>query len=360
MTVTAAEDAAMVRALSLASSNEFRPGPNPRVGCVLLDSAGATISEGLHRGAGTPHAEVDALTKAGGNARGATAVVTLEPCDHTGRTGPCTGALIDAGVSRVVFAQADPNPQASNGAWTLRRAGVDVHGGLRSAEAFELNRAWSFAVTHGRPYVTWKYAATLDGRSAAADGSSRWISSQASRADAHRLRARCDAIMVGTNTIVGDDPQLTARDSAGRPVAHQPLRVIVGERTLAAGHRVFDSAAETLHLQTRDLTEVLAELHRLERRHIFLEGGPTLAAAFLRAGLVDEIVAYLAPAFLGSGRPAIGPLGITSMSDILTFAMTDVTVIPPTSPTDDANIRVTMRGSVKPINEEGQSSCLPE
>lgn len=360
MIVTAAEDAAMTRALSLASSPDFRPGPNPRVGCVLLDPEGATISEGWHRGAGTPHAEADALSKAGASARGATAVVTLEPCDHSGRTGPCTRALIDAGVSRVVFAQSDPNPQASKGAQTLRAAGVDVVGGHRSAEAAELNRAWSFAVTHGRPYVTWKYAATLDGRSAAVDGTSAWITSRAARSDTHRLRGECDVIMVGTNTVVVDDPQLTVRDSDGHAVAHQPLRVIVGERPLSASHRVFDDAADTLHLQTRDSAQVLAELHRLERRHVFLEGGPIVAAAFLRAGVVDEIVGYLAPALLGAGRSAIGPLGIESMTDILRFTMTDVTVIPPAIPTDEANIRVTMRGSVQQHNVEDPCICSPE
>ena len=191
MTTTAErrrERRAMGRALALAASPGVPLGPNPRVGCVILDEHGDEVAEGFHRGAGTPHAEVDALPEAGEAARGATAVVTLEPCNHTGRTGPCAGALVEAGVRRVVFAQADTNPVAAGGAQTLRDAGVEVEGGLLADRARALNRAWTFAVEHGRPFVTWKFATTLDGRSAAADGTSRWVSSRAARLDTHRLR----------------------------------------------------------------------------------------------------------------------------------------------------------------------------
>src|SRR6188472_4044381 len=173
MGFTAAEQRAMRRALELARTPGVPLGPNPRVGCVLLDADGAEIAEGYHRGAGTPHAEAVALAEVGADARGATAVVTLEPCNHTGRTGPCSQALIEAGVTRVVFAQPDPNPVARGGETALRDAGVEVAFGLLEREARAVNRAWTFAVEHGRPFVTWKYAATLDGRSAAADGSSR-------------------------------------------------------------------------------------------------------------------------------------------------------------------------------------------
>ena len=168
-----AETAAMRRALDLAATPGVPLGPNPRVGCVLLDDAGVTVAEGFHRGAGTAHAEADALARAGAAARGTTAVVTLEPCNHTGRTGPCAQALLDAGVRRVVHAQADPNPVARGGADTLRAAGVDVASGLLEDEARALNRTWTFAMDHGRPFVTWKLATSLDGRSAAADGTSR-------------------------------------------------------------------------------------------------------------------------------------------------------------------------------------------
>ena len=175
------EQAAMRRALALAVTDGVPLGPNPRVGCVLLDADGRTIAEGYHRGAGSPHAEADALAQAGDAARGATAVVTLEPCNHTGRTGPCAQALVDAGVRRVVVAQRDTNPVATGGIDTLLAAGVEVEVGLLADQARAVNRVWTFAVEHGRPFVTWKFATTLDGRSAAADGTSRWVSSRAAR-----------------------------------------------------------------------------------------------------------------------------------------------------------------------------------
>ena len=294
-----AEHDAMVRALLLAATPGMPLGPNPRVGCVLLDVAGATVAEGFHRGAGTAHAEADALAQAGSAASGTTAVVTLEPCNHTGRTGPCAQALLDAGVRRVVYAQSDPNAVAAGGAETLRAAGVDVHGGLLAENAALLNRAWAFGLIHERPFVTWKFATTLDGRSAAADGTSRWVSNREAREDTHRLRALSDTMLVGSNTVAVDDPLLTVRDHLGDPLPHQPLRVVMGERDLPADRQVFDAQAETLHLRTRDPQAALAELFGLGRRHVFIEGGPTLAAAFVGAGLVDEIVAYVAPMLLG-------------------------------------------------------------
>lgn len=336
MGFSVAEHDAMRRALELAVTPGVPLGPNPRVGCVLLDATGATIAEGHHRGAGTPHAEAVALGRAGEAARGATAVVTLEPCNHTGRTAPCAEALVAAGVRRVVFAQADPNPVAAGGAATLTEAGIDVERGLLADDARAVNRVWTFAVEHGRPFVTWKFATTLDGRSAAADGSSRWVSSPAARADTHRLRARCDVMLVGTGTVEVDDPLLTVRDAADRPLAHQPLRVVMGERDLDPGRRVFNADADTLHLRTRDPHRALAELHARDRQHVFLEGGPTLAAAFLRAGLVDEIVVYVAPMLLGAGRSAVADLGITTIADALRPRVTDITVLDG----DDPDVRL--------------------
>jgi diaminohydroxyphosphoribosylaminopyrimidine deaminase / 5-amino-6-(5-phosphoribosylamino)uracil reductase len=338
-----AEHAAMRRALALAASDGVPLGPNPRVGCVLLDAEGHTLAEGHHRGAGSPHAEADALARAGDSARGATAVVTLEPCNHTGRTGPCVQALVAAGVRRVVVAQRDTNPVATGGVDTLRAAGVEVETGLLAEEARAVNRVWTFAVEHGRPFVTWKFATTLDGRSAAADGTSRWVSSRAARRDTHRLRALCDTVLVGTNTVAVDNPLLTVRDEEDRPVARQPLRVVMGERALDPAHRVFGPEAETLHLHTRDPGAALAELFARDRQHVFLEGGPTLAAAFVGAGLVDEVVAYVAPMLLGAGRPAVGDLGITTITDALHLGVTDVTVLEPAYAGDDTDVRITMR-----------------
>lgn len=343
VTESPAELAAMLRALDLAVADDAPLGPNPRVGCVLISPEGRRIAEGHHRGAGTPHAEIDALTAAGDLAEGATAVVTLEPCNHRGRTGPCAEALIAAGVRRVVFAQADPNPEAAGGGRRLRDAGVDVEGGLLADDAAEVNHHWTFAVTQGRPYVTWKFAATLDGRTAADDGSSRWVSSGAARADAHGLRARCDAIVAGTGTVAVDDPHLTVRDRDGALVGTQPLRLVMGLRDLRPGSRVFDDAAETLHLRTRDPRAALAELHRRQRRHALLEGGPTLAAAFLREGLIDEVVAYVAPKLLGAGSPVIGGLGISSIGDAVHLTLVDATTLPPLETGDPPNLRLTLR-----------------
>jgi len=324
---TDTELAAMRHALALARTPDLPLGPNPRVGAVIVDASGATVGEGFHLGAGTPHAEVVALRQAGAAARGGTVVVTLEPCNHIGRTGPCTQALIDAGVRRVVFAQHDLNPAADGGTEAMRAAGVEVEDGVLAEEAEAINETWTFSVRQQRPFVTWKFAATLDGRSAAADGSARWITGPEARADVHRLRASCDTVLVGTGTVEADNPRLTARDEHDRPKPpdRQPLRVVMGHRELDPDSRVFDGSARTVVLPTHDPRLALAALYAVERQHVFLEGGPTLAAAFLSAGLVDEVIAYVAPALLGSGSHAIGDLGIRSMEQIRRFRLVEAT-----------------------------------
>lgn len=347
---TEGERRAMQRALRLAATPGVPLGPNPRVGCVLLDAEGEVLAEGYHRGAGTAHAEVAALREAGDSARGATAVVTLEPCNHTGRTGPCVDALLAAGVRRVVYAQGDPNPVAAGGEQRLRAAGVEVSGGLLETEARSLNRAWTFALEHRRPFVTWKLATTLDGRSAAADGTSRWISSAPARRDSHRLRAECDVMLVGTGTVAIDDPRLTVRDELDQPVAHQPLRAVMGTRDLEPDRRVLDDQAETLLLVTHDPHAALETLYDHDRRHVFLEGGPTLAGVFLRAHLVDEVVAYVAPQLLGAGQTAVGDLGITTMDDAYRLEVVDVAVIGSGSET---NLRLTLRPPTVPARPQG-------
>jgi len=321
----------MRQALDLARSPDAAVGPNPRVGCVILGPDGDVIASGYHRGAGHAHAEIVALAAASDRARGATAVVTLEPCNHTGRTGPCSQALRDAGIARVVFGQPDENLVARGGADTLRAGGVDVEGGVLADEARMVNPIWTFAVETGRPYVTWKFAATLDGRSAAADGTSRWITSAEARADVHRLRAECDAILVGTGTALADDPQLTVRDGNGRPLdrRYQPLRVVMGLRDVPAGAAVLDDAAETVRLVTRDPADALKQLADRDRQHVWLEGGPTLAGAFWQAGLVDRVIAYLAPALLGSGVAALADAGVRTISEAIRLELIDVTRIGP-------------------------------
>jgi diaminohydroxyphosphoribosylaminopyrimidine deaminase / 5-amino-6-(5-phosphoribosylamino)uracil reductase len=341
MTISEAERSAMRRALALAVTPGVPLGPNPRVGCVLLAPDGTTVAEGFHRGAGGPHAEVEALREAGDAARGTTAVVTLEPCNHTGRTGPCSEALVAAGVRRVVFAQADTNPVAVGGAARLREAAVEVESGLLAEDAQAVNRTWTFALEHGRPYVTWKFATTLDGRSAAADGTSRWVSSRAARLDTHRLRGLCDTMLVGTSTVEVDDPELTVRDELDRPVPVQPLRAVMGLRDLPADRRVLDDRAATVRLRTRDPEDALARLYELDRQHVFLEGGPSLARAFLQAGLVDEVVAYVAPMLLGAGTSAVADLGVTTISGARHLRVDDVHVLPG-QVGEDTNVRLTM------------------
>lgn len=310
--------------------------PNPRVGCVVTDVAGTVVGVGHHRGAGTPHAEVDALAQAGVLARGGTAHVTLEPCDHAGRTGPCTQALLTAGIVRVVYAVADPDPAAAGGGATLATAGVTVEAGVREAEAEQLNASWLHTRRTGRPWVVAKSASSLDGRVAAADGSSRWITGPAARADVHALRARCGAVVVGTGTALADDPRLTVRGPDGTDAARQPLRVVVGHRALPVGSHLLDGSAETLVLANRDPAEVLDALHGRGIHRVLLEGGPTLMAAFLRAGLVDEVVAYLAPALLGAGPSVTADLGIATIADAVRLQPTDVTVLGP-------DVRITAR-----------------
>ncbi len=301
--------------------------PNPRVGAVVTDAYGAVVGQGFHAGAGTAHAEVVALSEAGEMARGGAAYVTLEPCAHTGRTGPCTDALLVSGIARVFYAQADPTPVAGGGAERLRDAGVDVLGGVLAGEAEALNSAWTFAHRHGRPMVTWKLATTLDGRAAATDGTSRWITGEAARADVHDLRASCEAVLVGTGTALADDASLTARHPDGSLRARQPLRVVMGRRSLPAGATLLDESAPTLHLTTHDPRLALQALWDKGIRHVLLEGGPTLAAAFLRAGVVDEVVAYVAPVLLGAGHPTVGDLGITTIDSALRLEPVDVTVL---------------------------------
>lgn len=341
----------MAQAVRLAAHGLGATAPNPVVGCVLLDSAGDVVGRGWHQRAGGPHAEVLALREAGAAARGGTAVVTLEPCRHTGRTGPCVQALLQAGVARVVYAVADPTPAAAGGGQALAAAGVDVEQGLLETEAAEVNAAWLHSVRTGRPLVTWKLAATLDGRSAAADGSSRWITSPQARADVHLLRARSDAVVVGVGTVLADDPALTVRTLPGDGPAgaqdgvkqpRRPLRVVLdADGRTPADARVRDGQAPTLVLTRAeagsgrggrgvDLPSALAVLHERGVLSVLLEGGPTLAGAFVDEGLVDRVVAYLAPALLGRGTAAlITSLTGASMAAVRRLQLTDVTRVGP-------------------------------
>jgi diaminohydroxyphosphoribosylaminopyrimidine deaminase/5-amino-6-(5-phosphoribosylamino)uracil reductase len=334
---------AMRRAVELSRAALGTTSPNPPVGAVVLDADGTVVGEGWTRPPGGPHAEVVALQQAGERGRGGTAVVTLEPCRHTGRTGPCTQALLDAGVSRVVFACSDATPDAAGGAAALRDAGVEVEQVLADEVAHGPLEAWLTSRRTGRPFVTWKYAATLDGRSAAADGTSRWITGEQSRADVHRLRSEVDAVVAGVGTVLADDPLLTTRPDPG----HQPLRVVVDSRArtpltaralsgprpavVAVRSDVGDGTyPDQLSLPGDDdgRVDLPALLHALAERDVvsvLLEGGPTLAGAFVAQGLVDRVVGYVAPALLGSGPSALQDAGVGTIAATHRLRLDDVT-----------------------------------
>lgn len=330
----------MSRALQLARRGLYTTDPNPRVGCVIV-ADGDVVGEGWHERVGEAHAEIIALAAAGERARGATAYVTLEPCCHTGRTGPCVNALIQAGVACVVAAMTDPNPLvAGQGLARLREAGIAAESGVLEAEAAALNPGFIKRMMRGLPFVRLKIAASLDGRTALASGESQWITGPAARADGHRLRARSSAVMVGIGTALADDPRLTARDT-GFAVERQPLRVVLdGDGRLPAAARLLndggqtlvfsatDSAAATMNAAAAniervgrrgdhlDLEAVLRRLAELECNEVLVEAGAKLNGALLEAGLVDEIVVYLAPTLLGdAGRGMFALPGLATLAD---------------------------------------------
>ena len=341
-----AEDVSfMARALALAARGVASTEPNPAVGCVIVKD-GVAVGEGFTQPAGGNHAEIEALNAAGTKACGATVYVSLEPCAHTGRTGPCTTALIAAGVARVVFALEDPNPQvAGTGARTLIEAGIRVDFPLLPEEAERLNRGFVSRMRRGRPWIRCKMAASLDGRTALANGASQWITGDAARRDVHRWRAQSAAVMTGIGTLLADDPALTARADDLEIEVLQPKRVIIdsnlrtpptaktlgleGEVMVFAGPPAdSDAAARRKALQDAgarleivaasprcDLAVVVRRLTELEINSVWLEAGPTLAGAMLAAGLVDELILYLAPCLLGHDARALFELPLLEQLD---------------------------------------------
>jgi diaminohydroxyphosphoribosylaminopyrimidine deaminase/5-amino-6-(5-phosphoribosylamino)uracil reductase len=316
----------MRRALELAQRGSGRVSPNPLVGAVVVID-NAIVGEGWHEGPGTPHAEAMALAEAGSRARGATVYCSLEPCDHSGRTPPCTLALIDAAIVRVVAATQDPNPIVDGRGFAhLREAGIAVEVGVLEADARRSNAAFERHVTTGRPFVTLKMATSLDGKVAARDGSSKWISGVASRQDAHRLRAANDAILIGAGTVIADDPSLTVRGEAN--TGRAPLRVVVDTAgRIPVTSAVLDDTAPTLVVTTSaarssvvaawraagaevvsfdaddngsvPLAHVLADLGKRDVQGLLVEGGPTVAWSFVRDELIDRVVFYIAPKLVG-------------------------------------------------------------
>ena len=315
---------AMRRAIALAANGPSN-GVNPQVGCVVLNSAGTIIAEGWHRGAGTAHAEVDALSQlTPEEAQGSTFVVTLEPCNHTGRTGPCAVALIEAGVGKVVYAATDPGHASSGGAQRLRDAGIEVIGGVLEENVEELLEEWMLSARLGRPHVTVKWAASLDGRAAAQDGTSQWISGPESRVRVHQQRSAADAIVVGTGTVLADNPSLTARAPEGVLHVHQPVPVIIGSRNIPGDALVHQHPLEPLIIGHNDLHAALSEMYANGIRSIFVEGGPTLASAFIAEGLADRLYIYLAPVLLGGEKVALGDLGVNTLSERIDLEISSV------------------------------------
>jgi diaminohydroxyphosphoribosylaminopyrimidine deaminase/5-amino-6-(5-phosphoribosylamino)uracil reductase len=301
----------MQRAIALSEKGLGRTAPNPIVGAVIIGADGSVIAEGFHDRHKSPdHAEVVALKIAGEKARGATMYVTLEPCNHTGTTGPCTQVIIDAGIKSVVYAVADPNPEAAGGAAALKAAGIEVVAGVGVDEASYSNRAWLTKIIKGRPFITWKVAATLDGKIAALDGTSKWITNEASRADVQKVRRSVDAIMVGTQTVIADDPHLIPRDGLA---ASNPLRIVCGTQVLPQGAQVLDGAAPTKVIASKDLDVVATELLATGVNHILLESGPTLASAMLHACMLDELMIYQGPSLLGAGKNFVADLGALTL-----------------------------------------------
>lgn len=352
----------MARALRLAARGRFTTHPNPNVGCVIVKD-GEIVGEGFHYRAGEPHAEVHALRMAGERAKGATAYVTLEPCSHHGRTPPCCDALIAAGVVRVVAAMQDPNPQvAGRGLYRLQQEGIDVSHGLMMGEAEALNKGFLKRMRTGFPYIQLKMGASLDGRTAMASGESQWITSPQARRDVQRLRAQSHAILTSSATVLADDPALTVRwDELTHDIQarypqenlRQPLRIVIdSQNRVTPQHRIVQQAGETLFARTRqdsrewpenvrtlqipehkghlDLVVLMMQLGKQQVNSIWVEAGPALAGALLQAGLVDELIVYIAPKLLGSDARGLCALpGLEKLADAPHFKFNEIRHVGP-------------------------------
>ncbi len=293
--------------------------PNPNVSAAIYGADGSLIADGFHnRTISVDHAEVIALKKAGAAARGATMVVSLDPCAHTGTTPPCVQAIIDAGISTVIYAVADPNPIAAGGAEKLADAGIAVEY-RESKELSYVQRAWLHKEKTGRPLMLWKVATTLDSKVAASDGTSQWITGPESRADVQELRAQSDAILIGTNTALVDNPHLIPRGHTARPV-----RIISGEQEVPATNRVFDNEARTISVKSKSIPELMKVLSDEGFSQVLVEAGPTLGSALMASGNIDELIIYQAPKMLGAGKEFVSRLGISTLADHLELELLSV------------------------------------
>lgn len=306
---------AMAHANKISELGLGKSAPNPIVGAVILSDTGQFISEGFHHNLeGGKHAEVRALEEAGQAARGATLILTLEPCSHQGKTPPCTEAIIAAGIKKVIYAVSDPNPIAQGGARRLQAARIEVEQGVLADEVAFTNRAWLGKIKNRRPYITLKIATTLDGRLAAADGSSKWITHEISRGDVAELRSQCDAIVTGTGTVIADDPSLTVRGVEREGFEFKPTRVVIGKRSIPTGAKILDSTAETIEIKSHDLSQLLEVAREKGWNRILVEAGAKLNTAFFKARLFDEIYIYQAPTFLGGSYNFTEDIGVENLN----------------------------------------------
>jgi diaminohydroxyphosphoribosylaminopyrimidine deaminase/5-amino-6-(5-phosphoribosylamino)uracil reductase len=293
--------------------------PNPNVSAAIYGADQKLIADGFHnRTNSVDHAEVIALKKAGAAARGATLVVSLEPCAHTGATPPCIDAIIEAGITKVIYAVADPNPLAAGGAQKLIDAGIVVEH-RESAELEFVQRAWLHKERTGRPLMVWKVATTLDSKVAASDGTSQWITGPESRDDVQALRAQSDAILIGTNTALVDNPHLIPRGHAVRPV-----RIVCGEQVVPPTHRIFDSEARTISVKSKSIPELIKVLSDEGFNQVLVEAGPTLGSALMASGKIDELIMYQAPKMLGAGKEFVSHLGISTLEDHMELELLSV------------------------------------
>ncbi len=307
----------MARAIELSKHGLGRTFPNPIVGAVIVSLSGEVIGEGFHSGG--DHAEVVALldcANRGNSALGSTIFVSLEPCNHTGKRPPCTKAILDAGIARVVYAVTDPNPVAMGGGEYLRLQGIEVIAHVLEVESAFENRAWLHKIRRNRPYITWKIASTFDGFTAALDGTSKWITSVESRQIVQKMRAESDAILVGTGTALIDNPSLIPQNDVRRP-----LRIVMGERKISPGSQILDGEAETLVLPSREIELLIRKTNDIGLNSILVEAGATLGTALLNAGLIDEIRWFQAPTLLGTGKRAIGDLHVGTLSERLDYVI---------------------------------------
>ena len=313
-------EAAMARAIDRARLGLGKTYPNPIVGAVITNATGEFISDGFHQGG--DHAEVIAINTAKEIPTGSILYVTLEPCSHHGKTPPCVDAIIKSGIKKVVYAVSDPNPVAAGGAERLRAAEIEVQSGIGEVQARFENRAWHTKMELGRPRITWKIAATLDGKVAASDGSSKWITGELARTNVAQMRSQADAIVTSTATVIADDPLMTSKGFGKNPV-----RIVMGTTKIKAGAQIMDGSAETIFIKSHNFKDLIALANERGFNQLLIESGPTFGTALLREDLIDEIVLFQAPTLFGSGTAAIGDLGITNISGRLDFEISEVEMI---------------------------------